>query len=214
MIDLTGRQIGRLRVVRFLRRECVNGGTRPRSYGIWTCQCLCGRTTEVRGENLRTGHTQSCGCASLEQSGPLSPTYTHGKTDTPEYRIWADMLTRCLNPQAAQSRNYLGRGITVCDRWRDFANFIADMGPRPSPDHSIDRIDNDGNYEPQNCRWATRVEQGRNRRTTLRITYLGVTLPLKEWCERLGLPYKTVHQRHRAGWDVNRTFTTPIGGAR
>lgn len=148
-----------------------------------------------RGENLRK----------YDHSGP---TY---RTCPVEYRVWAGMKVRCANPKSQDWHRYGGRGIAVCDRWRDsFENFYADMGPRPSSKHSIDRIDSDGNYEPANCRWATSKEQANNWKTrNRRITHNGETLSIPEWAERLGITRESLRDRLDAGWSVSDALTTP-----
>lgn len=123
---------------------------------------------------------------------------TEAECDT--YRIFFGMRGRCNNPSDKAYHNYGGRGIKVCARWESFDNFLEDMGPRPSKKHSIDRIDNDGNYEPENCRWATSKEQSRNRRKTIYITIADVTMPGIEWCERFGISYVAFFERYRSGW--------------
>ncbi len=131
----------------------------------------------------------------------------------PGYKCWQMMLNRCRNRRCAKWHHYGGRGITVCERWqgaRGFENFVADMGERPSPKHEIDRIDVNGNYEPGNCRWATRKEQMRNVRSNLVIAFRGESLTLIEWAERLGMPYTMLHQRfYTLGWNAEKAFTTP-----
>jgi hypothetical protein len=145
----------------------------------------------------------------------MTTTHGHAKCRTtgksPEYRCWGHILDRCYRPKTGGYERYGGRGIKVCDRWRhSFENFLADMGTKPSKDHSIDRIDVNGDYEPGNCRWATRAEQDLNRRNTLFVTAMGETLPLKVWSERTGIPYDAMWSRIKSGWDEERAVTAPI----
>jgi len=138
---------------------------------------------------------------------------TAGKYSS-EYSIWMNMRSRCKNPKNNRYSTYGARGISVCPQWdKDFVNFLQDMGRRPSPDHTIERIDNDGNYEPSNCRWATRQEQARNRTTSRFIQLEGETKTLAEWCEIRGLPMKSVHARLKMGWDAERALSQPLRGA-
>lgn len=136
---------------------------------------------------------------------------THGLSKTPEFHVWTAMKNRCSNPVNKGFKNYGGRGIRVCQRWRDnFAAFYADMGPRPSVQHSIDRIDNDGPYSPDNCRWATHAQQCANQRRTDLITYKGETLPLNIWAKRYGLLQSTLRQRIvELGWSTEEALTKP-----
>lgn len=127
----------------------------------------------------------------------------------PLYRVWANMWTRCSNPNAINYHLYGGRGICVCERWRDFVLFFADVGERPSPQHSLDRINNDGNYEPGNVRWSLRTEQGRNRRTNHTLTFAGKTMCIKDWGAATGLTYQAIRWRLSRGWSVERALTSP-----
>lgn len=128
----------------------------------------------------------------------------HGKSNSREYRIWANMIQRCENTKHVKFCNYGGRGIVVCDRWKLFQNFFEDVGEAPSKDHSIERDDNNGNYEPVNVRWATRSEQGRNKRNNRLVEILGTVRSLVEWCEISGLKDSTLEWRLDAGWSENK----------
>lgn len=167
----------------------------------WLCQCDCGNQTIVDGEHLRTGHTTSCGCRK---------NIRHGGTYAPEYASWCDMKSRCNNPNNVSFDNYGGRGISVCERWDKYQNFISDMGNRPTLKHTLDRIDNDGNYEPSNCRWATRKEQQRNRRTNHIIEFNGESKNITDWSNDLGIKLTTLIGRLDRGWSIEKTLTTPV----
>ncbi len=136
---------------------------------------------------------------------------THGYTKTKIYEIWKRMRQRCNNPNSSNADTHYNRGIKVCERWNTFENFLSDMGKPPTNGHSIDRINNDGNYEPNNCRWATRSEQAYNRRSTRLIKFKGETKPLKKWCIELGFNFRTIQNRlNQYGWSVEKAFTTPV----
>lgn len=159
----------------------------------WRCRCDCGQIRDVFQGNLTRGLSQSCGCLTREVNSAQK--FKHGKP--PEFNCWASMKQRCSNPALRSYKDYGGRGITVCERWRDsFLAFLEDMGKRPSPDHSIERIDVNGNYEPSNCRWATRKEQGRNKRTTRKVG----GLPITAVAEQVGVVAATVRGRLDRGW--------------
>lgn len=162
LIDLTGRRFGRLKVLNLHEHKL-------KKHAIWRCLCDCGARAYVAGISLRQGWTQSCGCLKREQMGRTDNKFViHGDTRggriTPEFAAWANMLYRCNTETSPAYKDYGGRGIKVCRRWKKYANFLADMGRRPSPAHSLDRVDNDGGYKPSNCRWAARDVQGDNRR--------------------------------------------------
>jgi hypothetical protein len=143
--------------------------------------------------------------------GRRNPNFKHGCADTPEYNVWYGMRQRCSYAKHSTYRLYGGRGIRVCDRWQhSFENFIADMGPRPSAEHSIDRIDNDGHYEPGNCRWALGRDQFRNMRTNRHLTLNGRTQTMVEWARELSMDVRTLHTRLKKGWTVERALTTPV----
>lgn len=197
----TGSVFGHLTVI---REDDVR---RNNSKVRWLCRCDCGNVISVDGTSLRNGHTTSCRCR--RGAALLKRNTRHALTGRPEYRAWRHIIGRCLNPSDAAFDRYGGRGIRVCDRWRDFANFHADMGERPSPKHSIDRIDNDGPYCPENCRWATITEQNRNTRANVLITHDGVTATATEWSHTTGLAAAAIIRRIRRGWPVARALTEP-----
>lgn len=208
-MDLTGQKYGRLTVVELLPRAPTQAYYAKRYH----CTCECGATIETFANALRSGRTLSCGCLRRERASvnikkaraaaPVAPNLKHGLSGTPEWATWADMRKRCR-----EHSGYAGRGIVVDPRWEVFENFIADMGRRPSPDHSIDRIDNDGNYEPGNCRWATRKEQARNRRSNALLTHVGRTQTIAAWAENTGVKPNTIWMRvHVLGWSVGLALT-------
>lgn len=164
--------------------------------GGWRCRCDCGTEVTVTGSNLRTGQTTSCGCYHRERQREAPR--KHGLHDGVGYGTWLNMRQRCTNPANPSWKNYGGRGITICDAWDDFGQFIRDVG-EPEPGQTLDRIDNDGNYEPGNVQWATRAAQNRNKRANRMIELGGVTKCLADWCDELGLNYWTVHARLRRG---------------
>lgn len=139
--------------------------------------------------------------------------YKHGESKgkgTPEYRSWLAMRDRCERLSHHRFADYGGRGIKVCYRWRLFEHFLVDMGRRPSPAHTLERKDTNGDYEPCNCIWATRAEQNRNKRSNVTLTLDGLTLSLIEWAKRSGIPYRTLHMRHATGWSDERALTEPV----
>ena len=201
-MDLGGKRFGRLLV--------VNEAERKHPYlRRWQCQCDCGTQVVVDQGNLLHGRTLSCGCYRNERSAKGNR--THGRSKTAEYNTYHLIKRRCLDESEHCYPRYGGRGITVCDRWRNsFENFLADMGPRPSADHSIERKDNDGPYCPQNCVWATRTEQANNRRTSHWLTWNGKTLTVTQWAQEIGIPRDTLNRRVQLGWDTERALTQPV----
>jgi len=202
--DLEGQTFGRLVVVGF-------AGRRGRRL-VWLCCCECGREKEVVGGDLKKGDVKSCGCLQTEcRKAAHKHGHALGGKQSPEYQAWSGIVQRCENESHAHYVNYGGRGILVCSRWRNsFEAFLSDMGLRPSAKHSIDRKDNDGNYEPENCRWATRKQQGRNTRASRLLTVYNETKTLAEWCELRGIAVTTVWMRiFKYGWSDTRAVTTP-----
>lgn len=193
LIDLAGRRFGRFVVVR--RNDGMSGPE-------WICICDCGTEKSIAGQSLRDGVSQSCGCLRREQLAARST--THGNKSrtapSPEYQVWSAMLGRCRNEKNRAFKNYGARGIIVCERWQRFENFLADMGLRPGPRHTLERNNNDGNYEPGNCRWATYTEQARNRRSNVRIEFVGMTMTIADWAQALGLLFSTLSSRIGHGW--------------
>ncbi len=199
MIDLTGQRFGRLVAI----EVALKRGNRR-----WICRCDCGTTKPVLQQSLLSGLTHSCGC--LRREATAANNRTHGLSHRAEYQIWCGMKQRCEYPPHICYARYGGRGIRVCERWQDFAAFLADMGPRPSTKHSLDRIDSNGDYSPDNCRWSTSSEQASNTRRTRLVTFRGETLPASHWADRLGLDRNMVLRRIREGWSAERALTEPI----
>ena len=195
-----GERFGRLLVVE-------NGFKIDTRYAV-RCVCDCGAEKAFSENLLRAGKVNSCGC--LRSEMVTAKNTSHGMRHTPEWMIWSSMVSRCHNSNDTGYGYYGKRGITVCDRWRTSSgSFFADMGPRPSPKHTLDRIDNDGNYEPGNCRWATRKEQARNRRSNTNIVFDGRSQCIADWAEELRLSPRALSRRLRAGWSVKRALMAP-----
>jgi hypothetical protein len=192
MVDIAGQRFG---AVTALRPSC----RAPRRKIKWACRCDCGRAFDTCGGKLRRGEVASCPACSRERARVKR--VTHGLKSSSEYRIWTHIKSRCLNPKVPEFKHYGGRGITICSRWREsFEAFLEDMGRRPSPKHSIDRFpDNDGNYEPGNCRWATAKQQCNNMRSNRKITIGGETRNMTQWAESIGVTREVIHKRLRRG---------------
>lgn len=193
-IDISGKRFGRLIA---LRSDGNIGRDRA-----WLCRCDCGNETRVRTSSLQKANTTSCGCLRLERIS------THGLCDAPEYAVWKAAKNRCHNPKSQGFARYGERGIRMCDQWRNnFAMFIADMGRRPSPNHSLERKDNNGPYSPENCIWATLAEQSVNKRSNARITFRGETLTKSQWAARVGISTRALDERLRLGWPLEEALT-------
>lgn len=190
-LELSNRKYGKLIVIKRSKKRPTH----------WVCLCDCGNSTEVHGGHLRHGHTTSCGCYKREVGR------THGMSGTPEYITWENIVQRTTNPNHPQFKYWGGRGITMCDRWlNSFENFYDDMGDKPN-NLTIDRIDNNKGYYPENCRWATMKEQNLNTRRTTKITYNNITMSKSEWANYLGIKYITVCSRFSRGWSIEKALS-------
>ncbi len=203
--DISGQSFGRLVAQVRLPENTKAGQAR------WRCICEptlggCGNSAVVIIGNLRNGNTQSCGC--LNKEAVKASNTSHGMRGTQTYEIWCGIKKRCYNRQHVHYNDYGGRGITMCEEWRkNFEAFYHDMGERPSPQHSIDRRDNDKGYFKENCRWATQVEQQNNTRKNIFYLHDGVYKTLATWCRELKLDYRIVYQRiQRYGWSFEKAI--------
>ena len=194
--DLTKVEFDGLKVLRLAAARTVNGGAR------WVCLCKCGAEFTTRATSLVSKHTESCGCRKEIR--------THGRTKTPEYGIWSSIKKRCTNKKFKYYKDYGGRGITLAPAWYSFARFYADMGARPSKNHTVERRDNNRSYTAENCYWATRKEQGRNKRNNRILSFQGRDLCLTAWAELKGISKDRLWQRLEAGWTVEDALTTPV----
>lgn len=204
IVRMDGKRFGYLTV---LRREGSERAAGKRHRATWLCQCECGQTVVVRGDKLRQGYKKSCGLNGHHYRSVFV------ESSRAEKRVWNGMLQRCYNPKSDAWEHYGGRGIRVCKRWKNsFSNFLSDVGPRPSSLHSIDRFpDMNGNYEPNNCRWATAKEQGRNKRDTVMVVFRGETISVTDYAEKIGIKAKMIKRRLERGWSVEDALTTPSG---
>ena len=199
-VDIAGHRFGRWTVI----DRAPNRGSK---IAMWNVKCDCGTVSVVPGGHLRSGASTSCGCARRETCAANKT--IHGASSDPEYNVWKSMKARCHGKHV--DKNYGGRGIVVCDAWRNsYASFKADMGPRPSPEHSIDRIDNNGPYAPGNCRWVTRDVQNRNKRDNRLLTFNGETRLAYDWGEIVGLPGVEVRKRVHNGMAPELALTKPL----
>lgn len=200
-MDITGQKFNKLTAIEY-RGNCK-----------WLFRCECGSEAVINGSRVRQGLTKSCGCSLIGNKHNLK----HGHHGTSIFNIHKNMRYRCYNPNNTMYANYGGRGIKVCDRWlgeHGFENFLADMGERPGKEYSLDRIDVNGDYCPENCRWATQKEQQNNRRSNRNLTHNGQTHTIEEWSELTKIHPSTIWHRLNDGWTVERALTTADGRER
>ena len=193
--NISGKRFGRWFVLH-------RSGRNKHQQALWLCRCDCGNESEVSANSLVMGNSLSCGCLHYDKVS------THGMSSTLEHRSWYRMISRCTKASNNRYDSYAGRGITVCERWMLFENFLADMGECPGDGYSIERNDNNGSYAPGNCRWATDKEQARNRRSTFYVIFNGERRSLAEHAESCGVSYKTAWKRIRYyGWTPQQALT-------
>lgn len=202
-LDLIGKRFGSLVVV-------ANAGINKHKRKMVLCECDCGTIREMLWDGIRDGRSVSCGCYRIKTIKDRFK--THGKTRTPIYRVWRGMKVRCYDPNMVEYYRYGGRGITVCDEWKDsFEAFYRDMGDLPFPKAQIDRIDNDKGYYKENCRWVTPSENCRNKSNNIILTYNGESMCMHAWSERMGWNESVIRRRVRIlGWDTERALTEPL----
>lgn len=201
IVDLSGKKFGRLLVL------SVNKTVNRQTY--YNCLCDCGKLVSMRNCHLTSGNTKSCGCLNDELRAERN--YTHGKSRTPECHVWNHIKTRCENLNIKGAKYYSAKGITMCDRWRySFENFLSDMGERPGPKYSIDRIDSNGNYEPSNCRWATAIEQANNMSSNHIVEFDGASYTIANLARKFDVNYSVFYRRLRDGWPIEKALKTPL----
>lgn len=192
-LELVGKRFGQLTVTAL--EEVRNQNT------VWRCRCDCGRDHVARARVLMSGKTKTCGCSRGEP---------HGLTGTRIFHCWRNMVARCANPKVREYRHYGGRGVEVCERWKaSLLAFISDVGMPPTDRHEIDRINVNGNYEPGNCRWATRRQNMNNMRRNVRVEYAGIEYTIADLAREFGLGYAFLYQRLKKGWTVSAAVHMP-----
>ena len=208
--DLTQQRFGRLVVLGLAGHKASDGKL------AWTCRCDCGNVKNISGGCLRYGASRSCGCLRMEcRKATGKQNATHGMKGTPEYRAWCGMKNRCYNKNHDSYPWYGGRGIAVCESWLgSFEAFYADMGPKPSPQHSVERSNLNGNYEPGNAIWGTEEEQANNRPDSRLITVGDETMTVARWSRRAGMSPARIYQRLDRGWSAADAVTIPVGSRR
>lgn len=207
-VDLTGQTFGRLTVIERVENYISPKGQKQSQ---WLCKCECGNIVKVVRSVLQNGHTRSCGCLRKEIS--VSANLKHGMIDTPVYKEWENMKARCYTKSSSRFNRYGARGIIVCDRWRNsFEAFYADVSILPNfgkEGYSLNRIDNDGNYEPNNVEWADKITQANNTSTNHYLTYSGKTQTIAQWAREYNIGSATLLYRVNAGWNIERALTEP-----
>lgn len=201
-----GKRFGALVVVRDAEHRLLSGTLRRQ----WLLRCDCGVELTRTVSQANSGRVTACDACAAKKRVKHGESHSRNQGISAEYTIWNGLRNRCNNPKDKNYRRYGGRGIQVCERWGTYQNFLADMGRRPSPGHSIDRIDNDKGYEPSNCRWATATAQGRNRRNNRLLTLNGKTQGLSVWAEELGATGEALSGRLRAGHSLDVALVAPI----
>lgn len=195
-LNLVGKRFGMWTVLHEVEKKS--------SRRMYACRCDCGIEKAIDQTSLNIGTSTSCGRHNRNN-------LTHGLTQSPEYNVWSNMYTRCYNPNSKSYKDYGAKGISICNRWRTFEHFYSDMGLRPSPIHSIDRIDNSKGYELDNCRWATPCEQANNRKRNVRIEHNGTIHTLAEWSRITGIARSVLHTRLLIlRWPVSKALTQPV----
>lgn len=202
LIDRVGHVYGKLTVVGKAPNK-----SKSDTNARWNCVCECGNESVAYGQDLGRGFVKSCGCSAKNRIADVGrKNRTHGMSRTLVYRVWYAMRKRCNNPKDIRFKHYGGRGIKVCERWNKFENFLSDMG-MPEEGMTIDRIDNNGDYTKENCRWATKQQQSDNRRTGVKLTHNGVTLSIAGWSKALGISVTTFRDRMAARFDEIKLFS-------
>lgn len=194
--DLTGQKFGILTVIGYSHKS-------KHGHSYWRTICDCSNEKIVQGYYLKRMDTPSCGCLNA-----IGSNHRHGMYKTRIYKTWLSMKDRCCNKNNKNYKYYGGRGINVCSRWHSFTNFYDDMGDRPE-NMSIERMDNDGNYETGNCKWATAAEQGANKRNNRILQFNGITLNTSQWARKIGMTPGVIYERLKRGWSVEKILTTP-----
>lgn len=205
--DLTGERFGKLTVI----SRNISPASLAKKRAMWDCICVCGRSKIVDTNKLKLGRVKSCGCGLFRSNtSRFGSREVHGMSKTALYRTWNNMLNRCLREKDARYDDYGGRGITVCEDWLSFSNFYRDMGYPPGPRYSIDRVDNDLGYSKANCKWSSRKEQARNKRSSRVLEIDGVAKNLVDWSSESGICHATILYRIKKGYAPKDAVFMPL----